>query len=417
MIGADLVWIVPCVVIIASLLIASLWARSANGRTATGEKLLKHNRAEEAEACFRQATGKLSGTAGERSPLMVRACLGLAECLRRRGSMTYYHLREKPVIQEGVAVLQTALDVGAALPGFKNQQAHTHAQIGHLLVLLSDNEGAVPHLAVAADHFDKEKPLKDSKEELDLRTVLGELGCSLYELKRYGEAQTRLARYLELQPEECRCDDMLWSGGKTAPSICYAWTLVELGKLKEADTLFGEFIEQTEKLEADIIAEDPTTIDRLSQVEVLQVLRGRVLLLLNKREAAKALFCAAIDRRKADGVFGEEYAEIVDAALDNYKVGDQEPALLMARVIKDKEVLSQDDVRLLPDLQRLGLALAAQKKAGQAEAAFRRACDLERQYRPNVVPTSQPLLVTALLMQNKVKEARTLSGGESGDEK
>lgn len=394
----DLFWILPCVFAILGVAAVSLWARTPAGRVATGEKLLKVYRRDEAETHFRAVT-----EGGSKNAVTVRACLGLAESLRQRGM----HSGDDgaPLLRQSVATLEQALVITGALPGMEPDQAELNDRIGSLKSLLGEQKDALPYLRAAAQYYGT---LKDDTGKHKLSFVLGTLGRCLYQLNKHDEAIPTLERYLALQDKDCLCEDLLFDASELAPSLCYVFALVEMKQGAKAAEVMQRYLEQAKQLEQQIKADDKDA-DRLNQVEILQVLYGRVLLRLNRREDAFAMFNNAIERRKADGVFSPSYAQIVDAALENYKVADSEPARIMARVIEDKSVLSDDDVRLLSDLQRLGVALCSQKKAADAERYLRRAFELERKFRPAVVPASQALLVQALMMQRKVKEAKLLS--------
>lgn len=414
MILADLIWMVPVVLIIAGVAAVALWSRTGRGLVAAGERFLKHSRHSEAEAQFRQALNKLGGKPSEQT---MRACFGLAEVLRRNGSRNWFTVGNEACIAESAATLTTALAVATQL-GRKDSMAEANAGIGHLYVMSEKHQDALPYLRAAAAHYETIVTAEDSPVRSECRRVLGELGASLYELKQFEDARACLARYIGLCAPECPCEDVVFADAAQAPSLCYVWTLVNLGRLDEANELMGRFTGSLRQLEADMLKDNPTAVEgqpdpvvmfRVKEVEELLVLHGRVLLLQKKRDQALALFREAIERRTLQGPFSADYEEIVNAALQNYVVGDAEPVELTRLVISHKEAVSKKDIRVLPDLQKLAIGLGAQKKYAEAERVLVQACELERMYRKDAIPTAQPLLVTMLLKQNKIKQARRLS--------
>lgn len=403
----DLIWIIPTVISTVTVLVVWLRGRSISGVLSIAEKLLVAHHRTEAEARFREARQRLDGTVKFTSPLGLRCLKGLAETTRRKG-MIGRAVVDNAALDEALSLFQEALSLARNIGSDAKTVAEVNERLAVCKVAKADHEGALAHLQSVVEfhrHHDKSKD-----RDIALGSALGQFGASLYELKRYDEAEPVLREYLTLQDSEFPCGDVLFAFGSATPSLCLVHTLNATGKTSEAEALLGTFVQHCINLETGGDDGKPME-ERLREVELLQVLQGRCLLKMGKRKDAEALFTAALDRRSTDlGVFDEQYDNLVQSVAESYSPRDPAAEQVVADMVANKEASSsKDDVRLLFPLQKHAEVLSAGRRYREAERVLRRACALERKLRPNVVPSSQTHLVNVLLKQNKTREARRLA--------
>lgn len=404
---SDLIWIVPCCVIVAVASGMWVWGRTVTGVVATAERLLETYRHDEAETRFREALASLSGSKMWQTPVTVRCLKGLAETVRRKG-MIASHSHDHAQADEAINLFEQALGLSVLVGGSAQMEGELHERIAVCKVGKGDHAGALINLRAVVQYHENDD--KSDSRDSNLGIALGKLGASLFELKQYGEAEPLLRRYLSLQDPELPCGDVVFAfGDECIPSLCLVHTLNFTGKHEEAAELLRSFVEHLIKLEA---GEDGKPMsERIRQVELLLVIHGRVLLNLKKGKEAYAAFALALERRLTDvGAFHESYDDLVQAVVEACPKKDPFAAKVVADMVAAKEAASSaEDIRLLFPLQRFAAALAAAGRNADAEVVLRRACALERKYRPDVVPGSQTHLVNVLLKQNKVKAARALA--------
>lgn len=404
---SDLIWIVPCVVVVAVATGMWLWGRTVAGVVSTGEKLLEACHHGEAEARFRQALASLSGSKMWQTPVTVRCLKGLAETVRRKGMMAA-SVHNADHTDEAIGLFEQALALSVLTGGPPKQEAELHERIAVCKVGKGDHAGALVNLRAVVQFHESDD--KSDTRDMSLGCALGQLGASLFELKQYGEAEPLLRRYLSLQDPEFPCGDLVFAfGDQCIPSLCLVHTLLQTGKREEAVELLRSFIEHCLTLEA---GEDGKPMEeRIRQVELLLVMQGGALLKLNKPKEAQAAFALALKRRLTDlGAFHESYDDLVQAVVEVCPKKDPFTVSVVADMVAAKEEASSaEDIRLLFPLQRFAAALSAANRNADAEVVLRRACALERKYRPDVVPGSQTHLVNVLLKQGKTRAARKLA--------
>lgn len=402
-----MVWIVPCCVIVAMAVGMWLWGRTVTGVVATAERLLETYSHDEAEARFREALASLSGSKMWQALVTVRCLKGLGETVRRKG-MIAAGVHDEARADEAINLFEQALGLSVLIGGSPQLEAELHERIALCKVGKGDHAGALVNLRAVVQYHENDD--KSDSRDGGLGHALGKLGASLFELKQYGEAEPLLRRYLSLQDPELPCGDLVFAfGDECIPSLCLVHTLNLTGKHDEASELLRSFVEHLLKLEA---GDDGKPMpERIRQVELLLVMQGRVLLNLKKSKEAQAAFSLALERRLADlGAFHESYDDLVQSVVEVCPAKDPFAAKVVADMVAAKEAASSaEDIRLLFPLQRFAAALAAAGRNADAEVVLRRACALERKYRPDVVPGSQTHLVNVLIKQNKMKAARKLA--------